>query len=434
MSLADLTKLVGTAKTVVTLDNIGTMMNNKGNQFADGLKGLFGVVKQGATDRFKEGTDRIDNWLKDNLDSRGDVGMDDRPVKSVINLTGDPIESPNVVEIPYPPETAFAAYQITTNLDKLDNRKDKGGTGYRSQLAIRRPTLGTVAKDNAPGFLTIVDGNNAVNVVEGEWGGASSPEANPGFRDSLKGPESNEPHTFNFLVQGVVHSYAEIAQVVQTFGKAYIFLFGSRPVTLSVQALLLNTIDFNWRNDFIHNWISKNVLSASSLPKNKMSLFVYDDLSFQGFITNMSISDNAENRDLSNLSFDMIVTRVRVFEPAKARGDKRRPADYNHSKDKPGQEYWEYVGPEGAVTKDGQVEGAAEIEVYKSFASSLEKYIGFNLGSINRIKTAMNLLSTGDKKTIATLTYVTMGMAAQSRGVHIYEIDKILTTPPSEVL
>jgi hypothetical protein len=433
------------------------------NSFARTRTGKSSIIDRGlkwAADKGEAGLTSLKTKIgvDENSDAERKAAADTMTTKSVINLTSDPVEGSSMPSINVIQDLAgssgtvpFAAYLIKSSppiKPVVEDKKNKASSGF----AIRRPILGMVEKTNAPASLFLSTGSQwkqgkdgTAQIVNPEDLYKKGPE---NLFDSLKGPGAQASVTFNFLMQNISQTYTENMQMIQTFGKTYFFFFGHRPTTLSVQGILPNTQDFNWRNDFLANYLTHLRGTKAALKDREVTL-AYDDLFLSGYIINLNITETAEWRDLANFAFDMIVTRVTIAPPYHLSG--KTPHDYEsnprrtETRDALGnvsssnvegltQEYWEYLGPLGPTTKDGRPPAKKTIYIYTSFADALSRYIGFNYSSITRIKTYINLLRTGDKKALQQLLLVQWSTSAKRRGANVFELGRIATTKPSILL
>ncbi len=67
-------------------------------------------------------------------------------------------------------------------------------------------------------------------------------------------PEGTGDSTSSFLIQSAQEARMEKHQIIETFGEPYIYFFGESPRFLDVQAILINTNDFNWEAEWWDNW------------------------------------------------------------------------------------------------------------------------------------------------------------------------------------
>lgn len=171
-------------------------------------------------------------------------------------------------------------------------------TGVQAQAkqnttaSIRRPLRGTERKEDSYASIRIV--NSSGNVKKGIRN--SSERAN----DQFKG-------YYNFLLQAYAEQRMEKSQVIETFGQSYVYFYGERTPVVQFQGILLDTQDFNWKAEFLHNY--DNHFRGTKLVAGKYRAFVKvkDDL-FGGYLMDMSVNTSTENPDQVGFTFNLLVT------------------------------------------------------------------------------------------------------------------------------
>lgn len=114
----------------------------------------------------------------------------------------------------------------------------------------------------------------------------------------------------NFLIQGIQEARMEKHQIVETFGLAYLFLFGENPRFIDVTAVLLNSHDFNWRAEWWENY--ENYLRGSKLAELGARLYLFwDDVVAEGYMLNASTLENAAAPYQLTLQFRMFLTNYK---------------------------------------------------------------------------------------------------------------------------
>ena len=184
---------------------------------------------------------------------------------------------------------------------------------------VRRPLFGISIKEATYAYLTVV----------------TSKGEKVALIDSSSGPDddgdgrSGENH--NFILQSVQVNRQERFQIQETFGDFYTFFFGEKPVTVNVNGLLLNTLDFNWKNEFMRNY--DTYLRGSKCVETRSRVYLgFDDLVLEGYILNTANVYSAENPYLVPFTFSLLVTNyldlskakenyVRSSEDARTRGE-----------------------------------------------------------------------------------------------------------------
>ena len=111
----------------------------------------------------------------------------------------------------------------------------------------------------------------------------------------------------NYLLQSVEEAREEKAQILETFSMAYIFFFGERPRFLQCRGVLLNTEDFNWRNEFLANY--EEYLRGTKCVEHNARVFLsWDDIVVQGYILRANVSESAEANTSVLFEFQMFLT------------------------------------------------------------------------------------------------------------------------------
>lgn len=392
-------------------DNIVKKKNNKDTQVTEQLSdpGLVGKIKNSYS--------TAKDWIFGDIDSGTAEGQEEPgslPItpKSILNLTSDPLD------VSYPQintddiEGNFQAYMIECS-DPIDTKQDKDNYS-RTGMRARRPILGTAEKRNTFASLYLTDVND---------GGAPKPQQR--LYDSLE--DYNVPTqkvTVNFLIQSINQAIAEQAQIIQTFGKTYFLFFGQRPMAVNLSGVLLNTPDFNWRNDFIRNYM-EFLRGGEAAVRNRQATLAYDDLILSGYIMGLNTSQTSEMTELVNFRLDFIVTKISIMPSYDYESYRSSEGFSTGESSGLTKEYFEYVGAYGNTTKDGKKQEDKSIYVYTSFPDILANTIGFNYRSITRIKTLSNIIREGDAKTMLSTAGVTWSNYAKKKGAHVYELDRI---------
>jgi hypothetical protein len=111
----------------------------------------------------------------------------------------------------------------------------------------------------------------------------------------------------NFIIQRIDESRQEKSQVLETFGDTFIFFFGERPRIINVSGLLMNTLDFNWRTEFWHNY--ENTLRGTRLVEQNARMYLHwDDIIVEGYMLQAQARDDSEMPYHIPFSFSMFVT------------------------------------------------------------------------------------------------------------------------------
>lgn len=112
----------------------------------------------------------------------------------------------------------------------------------------------------------------------------------------------------NFLLQQVTEQRMEKHQIVETFGDSYVFFFGESPRFLDCTALLINTLDFNWRAEWWANY--EHYLRGTKLVELGARCYMFwDDNVVEGYMLNCQASETAEAPYTVSLAFKFFVTK-----------------------------------------------------------------------------------------------------------------------------
>ena len=183
--------------------------------------------------------------------------------------------------------TTNAFEHMFKKLGRARKYKLKRGAGADS---VRRPLRGMEIKDNTHAVIRIM---------------TATGENIPLVTSSYKGGKG-EAFT-NFILQSVQEVREEKAQVVETFGEDYVFLYGEKPRFLQVDAVLFNSFDFNWEAEFWENY-DRYLRGTKCAELGARIYMFYDDSIVEGYLLNAMAKKTAENTKAIPLSFKMLVT------------------------------------------------------------------------------------------------------------------------------
>ena len=178
-------------------------------------------------------------------------------------------------------------------------QSDPSGTGNSAQPFIRRPTRGIQIKEDTFATLRLVAADGAGN----------KPLVDAGSRRSVANIGSKRATDIysNFLLQQVQEERAEKTQILETFGEAYIFLFGQRARVITFSGVLLNTFDFNWEAEWWENY--DNYLRGTKCVENDARVYIsYDNTLVGGYIVSTSASKNSMDKNHVQFQFQLFVT------------------------------------------------------------------------------------------------------------------------------
>ena len=167
-----------------------------------------------------------------------------------------------------------------------------GGKAARAgKPSARRPVRGIEIKEDTYAYMKVVMSNGSEL---------------PLLDSSASSGESSDGYT-NFILQQVQEARMEKHQIVETFGDTYVFFFGESPRFLDCTALLLNTLDFNWRAEWWHNY--ENYLRGTKLVELGARCYMaWDDNIIEGYMLNAVASEMSEQPYSVALQFKFFVT------------------------------------------------------------------------------------------------------------------------------
>jgi hypothetical protein len=174
---------------------------------------------------------------------------------------------------------------------------------------VRRPLRGIEIKDDTYSIIKVIR-SNGTDVPLVDSGAPMLTDL--GLKKDEKGRREVPPMgaTFNysnFIAQTVIDSRSEKQQVVETFGEPFIFFYGEKPRILNVQGLLMNTVDFNWKNEFWKNY--ENYLRGTKLVEMDARIYFYfDDQIVEGYMLDASAQHDAQLPYHVPFQFTLFVT------------------------------------------------------------------------------------------------------------------------------
>jgi hypothetical protein len=186
------------------------------------------------------------------------------------------------------------------NFDRIKHK----GFDYKG---VRRPFRGIEIKEDTYGIIKVIKSNgDEIPLVDA--GGPNSPAPIDRTVDinARRGYTTTYNYS-NFIIQQIQDSRQEKQQILETFGDSYIFFFGERPRVLSVSGLLINTLDFNWRTEFWHNY--EHILRGTKLVEQDARIYLHwDDIIVEGYMLEAAARDDASSPYQIPFSFQLFVT------------------------------------------------------------------------------------------------------------------------------
>ena len=188
------------------------------------------------------------------------------------------------------------AIYIELTTDPFDAKfadKAKFATASGAGLSrVRRPLRGLEIKEETYAYLKLirVDGEEIHLFDSSDPNGQSTSYA-------------------NFILQSVQEQRMERHQIIETFGDTYLFLFGESPRFLNVNAVLINSNDFNWKAEFQANY-EKYLRGTRCVEMGARMYLFYDQNIIEGYMLNTTIQESADNPMFVPISFQIFVTNT----------------------------------------------------------------------------------------------------------------------------
>jgi hypothetical protein len=176
-----------------------------------------------------------------------------------------------------------------------------------TDVCIRRPLMGVMRKPNTFAYISIYAVTGTGTLAPISILDSSGPSGSPN-----KGGPSVERHGYsnanhNFVLQQVQMQRQEKTQIIETFGDEYAFFYGETAQIVSFQGMLLNTSDFNWKNEWLRNY--DKFLRGTRCVEMKARVYVgFDDVVCSGYITATQVQLVQDNQFLCPFSFQMLLT------------------------------------------------------------------------------------------------------------------------------
>lgn len=188
------------------------------------------------------------------------------------------------------------------------NLSDIVSKGALDFEGVRRPLRGVEIKEDTYAIIKVIrsDGKEIPLTDSGSrsTGGLAIRSEN-GVSEAP--PEGSTFNYSNFIAQQVIDARTEKQQIVETFGEPYVFFYGEKPRIMQVQGLLMNTMDFNWKNEFWKNY--ENYLRGTKLVEMDARVYFYfDDQIVEGYVLDAQASHSADFPYHVPFQFTLFVT------------------------------------------------------------------------------------------------------------------------------
>lgn len=165
---------------------------------------------------------------------------------------------------------------------------------------IRRPFHGMTLHDDTYSTITVATASGAMPRALYD-----SSSIDP---DSLEGSS-----TSNLIIQSIVERREEKQQIVQTFGEDFVYFFGERPRMVTFTAILPESPEFQYAQEFWWNY-EKVLRGTRSVLRGLRTYLSVDRQIFEGYIVSASTQRQADNPRIVNLDFTMYVTRSQYVD------------------------------------------------------------------------------------------------------------------------
>lgn len=170
--------------------------------------------------------------------------------------------------------------------------------------AVRRPTRGVQIKQETFASLRVLAGDHTPKTLIDAGSRKKDMKTDGGL-------QGNDTYS-NFLLQAVSEDRMEKQQILETFGEAFIFLFGQRARVITFQGILLNTFDFNWEAEWWENY--DRYLRGTKCVENDARVFIsFDETLVGGYILSCGSQKNAQERNHVPFTFQLFVTSYSNF-------------------------------------------------------------------------------------------------------------------------
>lgn len=168
-----------------------------------------------------------------------------------------------------------------------------GRSSRAGSRVARRPTRGIEIKEDTYAAIKVIlsDGSELPLV------------------DSSAGAGLSSGYT-NFMLQSVTEVRMEKHQIVETFGAAYIYFFGENPRFLDVQAVIINSHDFNWEAEWWENY-EQNFRGTRLVEKGGRLYMFYDDNIVEGYMLMCQATKQSSEPHMIPISFRLFLTNYR---------------------------------------------------------------------------------------------------------------------------
>ena len=187
--------------------------------------------------------------------------------------------------------SVFITLETDSFVNSFNNAVTNAATTQRAgSNNARRPQRGLEVKSDTYAILKLV---------------AASGNPIPLY-DSSSSTGMSTDYT-NFILQSVQEARMEKHQIVETFGEPYIYFFGESPRFLDVQAVLVDSNDFNWYAEFWQNY-DQFFRGTRSVELGARTYLFYDDNIVEGYMLNAQARKTSDTPLMVMLQFRLYLT------------------------------------------------------------------------------------------------------------------------------
>lgn len=173
-----------------------------------------------------------------------------------------------------------------------------GGTSSSASgeevIPVRRPNLGLTPRELSWATLEVI------SLVNGQ----------PVEIFNSCYPQGMGKGTTNFFLQSVQAGMADATQVIKSLGDFYLSDVSREPHTLSIQAVLFESLNFPWLREWLHNW--NHYLSSKRCILNRTVIHLtVDGITWVGYMMRSSFQRAAQGVwEVAPFAFEFIVRDV----------------------------------------------------------------------------------------------------------------------------
>jgi len=189
-------------------------------------------------------------------------------------------------------EATTDAYAVQRQQASEDYR-----TQFQSSASVRRPTRGYILKEQTYAIIRVMKADGTFLPIIDAAGEQIVQEENKAYTTFYS----------NFFVQSIQEQRQEKQQIIDTFGDSYIFFFGESPRMLTVNGMLLNTADFNWRAEWWENY-DKFFRGTKLVEMGARLYLIFEDVMVEGYMVAAQAQEAADNPQIIQFGFQMFVT------------------------------------------------------------------------------------------------------------------------------